>query len=310
MKIQILMSVYNGEPYIRSQLDSIILQDITEKALLIRDDGSTDDTLSILKEYAARFPWISYYTGSNIGVQASFMDLIKKADPTFDYYAFSDQDDVWLPEKLSRAIQCLQKMPFPETTPRLYCSAKQLVDQNLTPINDAVHQLVRKLTFGNALVQNICTGCTAVLNHALLDLIKKHPVAEMKNLIMHDWWFYLTASCFGKVFYDKEAYIRYRQHGANACGAMLSRKALLAYRLNELREPRGEIYRQVELFLETYQELLRLPQYRKNKVMAEQLLRSKTKRWERLKLAVDFRYFRQKLSDDLVFRGIVLIGKL
>ena len=67
--------------------------------------------------------------GSNIGVQASFMDLIKKADPTFDYYAFSDQDDVWLPEKLSRATQCLQKMPYPETMPCLYCSAKQLVDQ-------------------------------------------------------------------------------------------------------------------------------------------------------------------------------------
>ena len=312
MKIQILMSTYNGGRYIRTQLKSIVAQTIKNKTLLIRDDGSTDNTIEIIQEYQKQYPWIFYYQGKNIGVQKSFLELIQNSDPEADYIAFSDQDDEWLPEKLERAVECLQKLGSAQepSVPLLYCSDKIIVGEQLESLNVTVSRKVRKITFGNALVQNICTGCTAVLNRALLDLIRKHSVTEMKNLIMHDWWFYLTASCFGKVFYDKEAYIRYRQHGANACGAMLSRRALLAYRLNELKKPRGEIYRQVELFLETYQELLCLPQYRKNKAMAEQLLCCKTKRWERLKLAVDFRYFRQKLSDDLVFRGIVLIGKL
>lgn len=336
MKIQILMSAYNGSQYIKTQMDSIAAQefhghpalpcvsqhgshfvqkqgcpqDTAHIALLVRDDGSTDGTPKILESYCSRFPWISYYKGANIGVQRSFLDLIHRADPHADYYAFADQDDEWLPQKLEHAVQCLQGMALPPETPQLYCSAKQIVDQNLDPLPAAIGQQVRRTSFGNALVQNICTGCTAVFNKALFSMIKRHPIRNPQDMVMHDWWLYLAASCFGHVFYDQNTYIRYRQHGANAFGVMLSQRDLLAYRLRELKKPRGKIFRQAALFLETYADLLELPEYRENRQLAANLLACKDSWPCRLKLAFDPRYFRQKRSDDLIFRGIVLIGKL
>lgn len=103
MKIQILMSTYNGSRYIRTQLDSIIAQNIVNKELLIRDDGSTDDTVAIIEEYQRKYSWICYYKEKNVGVQKSFFDLLKQADSSADYIAFADQDDEWLPDKLKRS---------------------------------------------------------------------------------------------------------------------------------------------------------------------------------------------------------------
>lgn len=310
MKIQILMSVYNGSRYIQTQLDSIVAQDIEDKTLLIRDDGSTDDTLRIVRKYCEQFPWISYYSGTNIGVQKSFLDLIHHADSDAEYFALADQDDEWLPEKLSRAVLCLQGMKLSPEIPQLYCSDKQIVDEDLNPLRVTVSRQVRKLSFGNALVQDICTGCTAVFNKSLLETIQKHPVSRTDHIIMHDWWLYLTASCFGKVFYDQNAYIRYRQHGKNTSGAMINRRALVRYRLRELKKPRGEIFRQTELFLESYSDLLNRGEFSQSRDLAKKLLKGKKGIIHRMSLIFDRRFFRQKHSDDIVFRGILLIGKL
>ena len=94
------MSTYNGE---------ILNQDYPEISLLIRDDGSTDGTVDILKEYAQKYRDIDYYVGENLGVQNSFFDLMKRADKRAYYYAFADQDDVWLPGKIKRAIELLER---------------------------------------------------------------------------------------------------------------------------------------------------------------------------------------------------------
>ena len=338
MKIQILMSAYNGSQYIKTQLDSIAAQSSyggilldgnsgqtpmpkrkeesshedegMELSLLVRDDGSADGTIAILNDYCCRFPWINYYGGSNIGVRASFLELIQKADTDADYYARADQDDEWLPGKLGRAVQCLRRLEVPSEIPQLYCSAKHIVDQDMKPCPSAIRQQVLHPSFGNALVENICTGCTAVFNKALLDLIMKYPVKTPQEMIMHDWWLYLTAGCFGHVFFDKEAYILYRQHGDNAFGARLSQRDLLMYRLRELRKPRGEIFRQVSLFLETYAGLLALTQYHENYQLAANLLTGRDSVCARFRLAASPLYFRQKWTDDLIFRAILLIGKL
>ena len=103
------MSTYNGEKYLREQIDSILNQDYPEISLLIRDDGSTDGTVDILKEYAQKYRDIDYYVGENLGVQNSFFDLMKRADKRAYYYAFADQDDVWLPGKIKRAIELLER---------------------------------------------------------------------------------------------------------------------------------------------------------------------------------------------------------
>lgn len=304
MKVQILMSTYNGGRYIRTQLDSIVAQNIENKSLLIRDDGSTDDTISIIHEYQKKYSWIVLQEGKNIGVQKSFFELISLSDESADFVAFADQDDQWLPMKLSMAVECLKT--FSEKGPALYCSDKLIVGENLEDIDVTVSRVVRKATFGNALVQNICTGCTAVINKSLLLLLKQHMPVNPEAVIMHDWWLYLVASCFGEVYYDERAFIRYRQHGKNASGAMINKCALVKYRIAQLLKPRGELYRQIEEFSNVFNELISM----KNHDMVCKILRSKYGVYSRIALALDRRFFRQKKSDDLVFRGIMLIGKL
>ncbi|MBQ6833815.1 MAG: glycosyltransferase family 2 protein [Lachnospiraceae bacterium] len=309
MKIQILMSTYNGARYLRTQLDSIIRQTIKEKRLLIRDDGSTDNTMEILHEYQEKYSWIKVYRGNNLGVQKSFFELIEKSDPMADYIAFADQDDDWLPEKLEHAVNKLKELSLinsKKPIPLLYCGGQIMVDEQLQPLDVTVSRVVRIPAFGNALVQNICTGCTAVINQNLAQLIRENIPVNTDAIVMHDWWLYLTASCFGEVFYDDVPYIRYRQHGKNAHGAILNKRTLFRYRLEQLTKPRGEIYKQVESFEITYRNKIKADQ---NKLIRD-LINSKNNLLCRFLVATQKKYFRQKRSDDLVFRGIVLLGKL
>lgn len=308
MKIQILMSTYNGGRYIRTQLDSIIAQNIGNKELLIRDDGSTDDTVTIIEEYQRKNLWIRYYKEKNIGVQKSFFDLLKQADSNADYIAFADQDDEWLPDKLKRAVEILENRDH--QIPLLYCSNKIITDENLQPIDVTVASPVKKTSFGNALVQNICTGCTAVINQSMVRMLQKNMPQDIDNIIMHDWWLYLTATCFGEVCYDQNPYIKYRQHGSNTSGAMLNRKNLFCYRVKQIFRPRGEIYRQNEEFLRAYKRQLIEKEYYEEYYLLTKILKAQKTIWSRVKVAWDRKYFRQKCSDDLVFRGILLIGKL
>lgn len=308
MSVEILMSTYNGEKYIRTQLDSILEQDYRDISILIRDDGSSDSTCEILKEYARMYSNISWYAGKNIGVQKSFFELIQKADLEKDYYAFADQDDKWLPGKISRAVSILES--YSNDVPVLYCSDKIIVDEELKPLKVTVSRIMKKPSFGNALVQDMCTGCTAVMNKKLISLIRaKIP----EYVIMHDWWFYLTGTCFGEVFYDTESYILYRQHGNNTSGAMISKRGLIKYRLKQLLQPRGNIYRQNKEFFRIY--VSDLPKNH-NLVSAENLnllkdlLHTKASIYYRLKVIVNPKIFRQKYTDDLIFRLVLLIGKL
>lgn len=314
MSVQILMSTYNGEKYIRTQLDSILEQDYKDIEVLIRDDGSTDKTCEIIKEYAEKHSNITWYAGQNIGVQKSFFELITRADLGKEYYAFADQDDKWLPGKISRAVSILEG--FQKEIPVLYCSDKIIVDEELKPLNVTVSCVMRRPTFGNALVQDMCTGCTAVMNQSLLSLIRRR-IPEY--VIMHDWWFYLTGTCFGEVFYDEESYILYRQHGNNTSGAMVSKRNLIKYRLKQLFRPRGEIYRQALSFLKVYgnsyaSHIESSPCHMSipadNRRLLMDLLQSHKNLFFRIKLILNPQVFRQKTSDNLVLKFIILIGKL
>ena len=311
MKVQILMSTYNGARYLRTQLDSIVRQTIEEKTLLIRDDGSSDNTMDILHEYQAQYSWIKVYQGGNLGVQKSFFELIAKSDPLADYIAFADQDDEWLPEKLECAVYKLEACARDDkAVPLLYCGSQIMVDEELKPLDVTVSRIVRKASFGNALVQNICTGCTAVINQKLANLIKENMPVDIDAIVMHDWWLYLTASCFGSVVYDDISYIRYRQHGKNTHGAILNKRKLLMYRIGQLLKPRGEIYRQIREFSSDFAKQLNKPEWRNQYKLINSLLSAESKVSGRLAVVFNKRFYRQKRQDDLVFRLITLIGKL
>ena len=321
MSIQILMSTYNGEKYIRTQLDSILSQTYQDFHVFVRDDGSTDKTLSILEEYTSKDERVIWFQGKNMGAALSFFELINCADLEMDYFAFADQDDFWLPDKLERAVAVLdnvnekgleylekdKKLLFcgsgASERPLLYCGAKELVDEGLQPLDNAVSIIVKKLSFGNALVQNICTGCTCVLNREFIKLLREYTP---QNLIMHDWWFYLIGSSMGTVVYDQVSMIRYRQHGRNTSGAMVSKWELAKYRLRQLVCKRGDIYRQVEEFQSHFKKNLN----RKDVVLAKLVCGSSKSIFERIKLVFNSNIYRQKTEDNFVFKLIVILGKL
>lgn len=207
--VTVLMSTYNGEKFIREQIDSILNQKEVEVSLLVRDDGSTDSTLDILEEYQSD-GLLKYYKSENLGAAKSFMQLLYDA-PASDYYAFSDQDDYWEKDKLYVAIN---KIKNKNEIPAMYFSRTNLTDSKLNPTGSiAINPL---LTFGESLVYEFVAGCTIVMNQSLRDIaIKYHP----KYLAMHDTWIYSMALAIGgNIVFDKNSYILYRQHGNNTIG--------------------------------------------------------------------------------------------
>lgn len=210
-KVQILMSTYNGEMYLDEQIQSLVAQKNVEISILIRDDGSTDNTISKLIKYKS-MGILDWYTGENLKSARSFMDLVKNA-PKADYYAFCDQDDVWDSDKLESAIIMLEK--FDDKIPSLYCSNTRLVDNNLTPIKTR-NKPKPKITIGAALVISSVIGCTEVFNHALLEVLRYY---ENKNIFMHDSWSYRVCMAIGgNVAFDENPHILYRQHSNNVSG--------------------------------------------------------------------------------------------
>lgn len=209
-KVQILMSTYNGEKYLKEQIESILNQENVEISLLIRDDGSTDETLNILEHLAKENKNIHYYASQNIGVARSFMELVNKSNEA-DYYAFADQDDVWKPKKL---ISAIEKLESNIETPSLYISALEVVDEELNTIE--IKKVSGNHCFEGEMTKNFATGCTMVFNKKLCDIIKMY---NPEYLIMHDSW--ITRVCYaigGNVVVDRNTYIKYRQHGNNVVG--------------------------------------------------------------------------------------------
>lgn len=215
MKVAVLMSTYNGEQFIIEQLDTIKDQKEVECFLFIRDDGSSDNTLSIIKEYKEKHPnfYIEIITGKNLGVARSFMYLLDYAyeKMDFDYFAFADQDDYWFKDKLSCAIQSLRGN---DCRPGLYMSQFQMADVLLKKIDTP--SLNPKLKLENALANNIATGCTMVFNKYLVKELTKYTP---RFITMHDYWIYLVAvSINAYIYYDTTSHFLYRQHSNNVIG--------------------------------------------------------------------------------------------
>lgn len=223
-KIIILMSTYNGEKYIREQIESILNQSYKNLELFVRDDGSKDSTISILEEYA-RDNKLTWYQGENVKPARSFLELVKCA-PEADYYAFADQDDVWDSNKIEVAINKLSNIS--DEKPTLYCSATRLVDEQLNIIASRAHCKNFKLTFGEALVQAISPGCTFVFNKKSKDYLKKF---KSTYISMHDALLMLIVSALGEVVYDNNPYISYRQHSNNVIGTQHSFVSIYKRRL-------------------------------------------------------------------------------
>ncbi len=199
-EVAILLCTYNGQRYLSDQLDSVAAQTYPNWVVRVSDDGSQDDTLSILTEYRSKWPngRLSIAQGPAKGFVANFLSLTCNADIQADYYAFCDQDDVWEADKLQRAVDWLQGVP--EGVPALYCSRTQLVDADNNSIGFSP-LFSKPPSFANALTQNVASGNTMVFNHAACALLREG--GKDVEVVAHDWWLYLLVSGVGgKVFYD------------------------------------------------------------------------------------------------------------
>lgn len=223
-EICILLALYQGETFLPQQLDSYAAQTHGNWSLLVSDDGCTDASLQQLETFRASHPdhAITLRKGPQSGFVRNFLSLLQAAPPDVPYVALSDQDDVWNPDKLDRAVQRLQEVP--DTIPALYCAATTICDEELNILGQS-SRFQRPPAFGNALVQSIGGGNTMVLNRAALDLAAA-AAAEASDPVAHDWWLYqLITGCGGQILRDPEPVLLYRQHPDNLIGANLSTRA-------------------------------------------------------------------------------------
>ena len=206
-----------GHEYLVEQIESLFAQTHQNWMLWASDDQSKDGTRAILEEYFARFgsSKLNIKDGLGKGYVANFLSMTCNADINADYYAYSDQDDIWLPDKLERSVRWLCTIPM--EVPAIYCSRTLIVDRGNRVIG--LSPLFRKPpSFINALMQNIGGGNTMVFNNAARSLLMK--AGQDLDIIAHDWWAYLVVTaCGGRVYYDPTPTVRYRQHGKNLVGS-------------------------------------------------------------------------------------------
>lgn len=253
--ITVLMSTYNGAKYLREQVDSILAQTggVSVK-LLVRDDGSKDDTITILEQYAREFPLVvSVIRGENLGFALSFSQLIVEGlqrYPQCDYFAFADQDDVWLPEKLAKAVEMVKREAA--DIPVTYCSNTQLVDSDLNPIRMRWNPQTVQLTKERCLIQSFATGCTMVFNRKAATLYADYRPTVVK---VHDYLMYQMCMFLGKVIWDERSFILYRQHSNNQIGSP-GFKSRMEHRFHSQNYKAHTLELQNRRFLEAYKSLL------------------------------------------------------
>lgn len=257
--VAVLLAVYNGERYLKQQIDSILNQSYTNVKIIIRDDGSTDNSTDIIKDYCKNYPEkIILLEGKPTGSAAkNFAELLKTCDDSFDYIMFCDQDDVWLLDKIEKTLAAMKSAEGESTEiPVLVHTDLKVADCNLNVINESFFKFQKlnqkEISLPKLLVKNYVTGCTVMINKAL----RQRCVAIPYGCIMHDWWLALTAELFGKLICLPQPTILYRQHENNQVGAAESYglsliKAKLKT-MNIVRNNYNATYNQAKLLLDCY----------------------------------------------------------
>ena len=210
--VQILLGTRNGAKYLDQQLASYTTQTLRNWTLLASDDGSTDGTREILSRFARKYPGTQVVDGRQDGFATNYLELLRQSDPSVAYIALSDQDAIWFPHKLQRAVEAL-----PRDRPGIYAAQSILIDDSGRTLHTARPRPLRP-SFGNALVQNILSGNTIVLNRRAADL----AIAGMPATAppFHDWWLYALMSGAGAtIICDPKPMLGYRQHTSGVLGA-------------------------------------------------------------------------------------------
>lgn len=305
-KVLVLLATYNGERFLKEQLDSIMQQDGVEVHVLIRDDGSKDNTVQLLKTMSHFYEGrVTVIEGENIGCTPCFMQLMKMAVDfkgfDADYYAFCDQDDVWLRDKLYRSTTALDKMD--STKPALFFGYCQWADTGMNLLPTPPPKPYR-FTLGESFLINAAGGLTMVFNTSLL---KNAIRADIPSAVLHDWWVYvLCLALSGNVYYDPQPLVHYRLHGNNVMG---TGRVPLLKRINRILNPVNKdlSYYLAKVLYGTYGEVMSYD----NAHLIRLVVEYKDSLYKRLRLMFAFKRFRTCSSKvNLNFFISVLMGHL
>lgn len=279
--VNIIMATYNGDKYLREQIDSILNSNYTDWNLLICDDGSTDDTVDIVTEYVLRYSdrIFLYRNPKNMGPALNFLQGLKmmnqqsgaKGSNTSEcwirnssnrtgYFMFCDQDDVWQRDKIERTLDCMRALEkkYSKEQPILVCTDAAVVNESLQPIHPSFYQF-NKLNKNNSdlshlLMENKCIGCTMMINSKLASFVQTLPSSAR----FHDWWLALIAVSFGHIAYLQKPTMQYRQHENNVVGTSSFQKYAISRMSNgkKLKRNLMDTQKQAEEFLVMYESRL------------------------------------------------------
>lgn len=258
-KVEILLATYNGEKYLREQLESILNQDYKDWIIRACDDASTDNTYEILMEYKEKFPdkFIIEKRKTGFGsAKLNFAHLIRES--VSDYVMCCDQDDVWLSNKISLTLQAMKKNEK-SGLPVLVHTDLKVVDAKLGVISESffMHSNYNKNPqYRDLLIQNHITGCTMMMNRALVNLLNLQK--DYEQILMHDWLAAIVAAGLGKIGFVDQPTMLYRQHAVNSVGAKKYGFALLISKLknNSIKKSLVETTKQAGQIANTYETVL------------------------------------------------------
>ena len=299
--VNILLSAYNGEKFIAEQIESLLAQDYPAVTIHIRDDGSTDRTVEIVRQYTDR-PNVKLYEGENVGYRKSFAWLLANCRDA-DYYAYCDQDDYWMPDKISRAVRALER--FDENTPAIYIGDFYWGDAECRPLRAnrnayKKHSLIKYITTGDMNT----FGFTEVFNECAAAGIRDREPLE---LCVHDQIVYLYCRCAGRVIWDEKPTACYRRYGDNASPQELmggNRLSHFAWRIRTflLSSGRDRVYDRFREFYEAYSDIISPEDREKFSLYLND--------GNRLKKAMYRGCYRDKKTEDLMIRVLFLMGKV
>lgn len=231
-KVDILLATYNGEKYIKEQVESILNQTYENIQIIISDDCSTDKTRQVLKEYENNEKIKIFYQEKNLGYVKNFEFLLKQVESNL--YMLSDQDDVWKKEKVEKSVEKIENEKLD-----LVFGDLEVVDENLNTLYKSYNRymhLIHKIKkyqkdYRLQYLYNCMTGCTIISRKNWIDKVLPFPTNS--KYMIHDYWLGLVIALNGKVGYIEEPYILYRQHGKNQVGSKKASKT--ASKLEKVR---------------------------------------------------------------------------
>jgi len=299
MKVAVLMSTYNGEKYIKQQLDSILNQTCKNIDIIIRDDGSKDSTISIIKDYMLRYSNIKLEIGQNIGFLKSFYSLLESANE-YDYYCYADQDDYWESNKIKKILDKLEQQNNDE--PNMGFSDSDYYDENLNFVKKG--DTNRTFSFENSLVECVSQGMTMMINKKARDIIIEK---KSEDSFFHDQWTYMICTALGNIIYVNEPLVRYRRISESVTAEGRGFVYLLKWRIKKLVFGNG--FKKLKNQILDFKKLF----YNDVSKDKQKLLNLFTEKYNLKNAIKKFIYpkrFRRRLLDEIMVRILFLFGVL